>query len=186
MNICVFCSSSKVSQAFFKSAEELGKLIGDRKDTLVYGGTKTGLMGVIADSVKQNGGRVIGVIPAALKEKGLGYENADSLLETENMRERKALMGENAEAFIALPGGFGTLEEILEVITLKQLGFHNKPVIFINTDNFYKYLIEQFNQIFRENFSKPEFRDLYYIAGNPTEALEYIDRYTPKTFPWKL
>ncbi len=187
MNICVFCSSSShIDNTYVQATLDLGRLIGKRGDTLVYGGTKTGLMGIIADSVRKNGGKVVGVVPEMLKDRGISYDDADWLFVTKDLRERKATMAEQAEAFIAMPGGFGTLEEILEEVTLKQLGFHNKAIVFINTNDFYRNLNNQFEQIYSENFSKPEFRELYYFAANPEKALEYIDAYKPIVFPWKL
>jgi len=158
MNICVYCSSSQsINTKYFKQASLLGKAISQNKHTLVYGGGKVGLMGKIATIVKQYNGKVIGVIPENLKERELAFQDADKLIITKNMRERKKVMEEQADCFIALPGGFGTLEELLEIITLKQLNLHNKPIVLLNVDNFYDNLIKQFDLFYVENFAYDKF-----------------------------
>lgn len=178
--ICVYSSSScKISQLYFETAEKLGKEIALRGDTLLYGGGLIGLMGATAKAVHQNHGKVIGVIPKALNVKGVVYETCDELIVTEGMRERKAIMDARSDAFIALPGGFGTLEEVLEIITLKQLKYHNKAVVIINTTGFYDRLLAQFEEIIDQKFAKPESRSLYYVTNDPNEALKYIDSYQP-------
>ena len=128
-NICVYCSSSNLlDDVYYEEARTLGRLMATNGFGLVYGGGNVGLMGVLAKAVHQYNGHVFGVIPHALKNKeGVAYEIADELVITDSMRERKALMYENAHAFIALPGGIGTLEELTETLTLKQLGYHNQP-----------------------------------------------------------
>jgi uncharacterized protein (TIGR00730 family) len=178
--ICVYSSSSDaVSEHYFEAAEELGSLIGERRYTMIYGAGNIGLMGRLALAVHQHGGNVIGVIPEYLNNFGLAYEAADEIIVTTGMRERKAVMEQRADAFIALPGGFGTLEEMLEVLTLKQLQLHRKPIVFINTLNFYEKLFQQFEHLFRESFAKEDQRKLYAIAANAHEALTYIDTYQP-------
>ncbi len=138
LNVCVFCSSSDVIEpTYFAAASELGTALASRRDTLIYGGTNVGLMGAVARAVHQHGGRVVGVIPSFIAGRGLAYSPADELIVTRDMRERKARMEERADVFVALPGGFGTLEEMLEIVTLKQLQQHTKAVIFLNVDGFY-------------------------------------------------
>ena len=125
--ICVYSSSSdSIDEVYFKKASELGSAIATNKDALLFGGGMRGLMGVTAKATHLNGGRVIGVIPEALNQKGVVYETCDELIITKGMRERKAIMDERSDAFIALPGGYGTFEELLEIITLKQLKYHRK------------------------------------------------------------
>ncbi|HEC23457.1 MAG TPA: TIGR00730 family Rossman fold protein [Chloroflexi bacterium] len=183
-NICVYCSSSDAIAAdFFEAAEELGALLARRKKVLVYGGGRLGLMGALARAVHQNGGRVVGVIPEALLPQV--YEPADAMVVTRDMRERKAVMESRADAFIGLPGGFGTLEEVLETLTLKQLHFHEKPIVLINVRGFYDRLLDLFEYIYAEHFAKPEFRHLYHVAHNPAEALDYIETYRPVSLPRK-
>lgn len=178
--ICVYCSSSDaVAPEYFGAAAELGALIGVRGMELVYGGANVGLMGTLARAVKDAGGRVTGVIPRTIAARGLAFGDADELVLTDTLRERKAVMEERAGAFIALPGGFGTLEETLEAITLKQLGIHDKAVVFINTSGFYDRLVELFERFYMLNFAKAESRSLYHIAPGPEEAMTHIDMYIP-------
>lgn len=178
--ICVYSSSScKISQPYFEVAEELGKAIALRGDALLYGGGLIGLMGASAKAVHQHHGKVIGVIPKALNIEGVVYGNCDELIVTEGLRERKAIMDARFDAFIALPGGFGTLEEILEIITLKQLKYHTKPIVILNVDGFYDRLLTQFEEIIEQKFAKPESKGLYYVTTDPNKALEYIDSYQP-------
>lgn len=181
--ICVYSSSSTaIDELYFETAAQLGQLIASRGDELLYGGGMIGLMGAIAEAVRENGGKVIGVIPKALDRPGIVYENCDELIITEGMRERKAIMDARSDAFIALPGGYGTLEELLEIITLKQLKYHNKPIVILNVNHFYDPLLAQFDTIVQQRFAKPESQDLYRVTDSITEALQYIDSYTPYHF----
>ena len=178
--LCVFCSSSDaVASLFFETTVELGSLLARRGYTLIYGGGRIGLMGALAKAVHQNGGRVIGVIPEFLRSKGLAYEAADELVITRDMRERKATMEARADGFVALPGGFGTLEEVLEIVTLKQLGLHAKPVVMVNTQDFYAPLLEVFERMYQERFAKPDYRQLYHFVADASGALDYIKTYQP-------
>jgi uncharacterized protein (TIGR00730 family) len=178
MNICVFCSSSNsVDDIYFNEARNLGKLVGSKGLGLVYGGTNVGLMNEVAQSVKASGGKVFGVIPKLINDYGISADNLDELIVTPDMTERKKLLRNHSDAFIALPGGFGTLEEILEVISLKQLGYHNKPIVFINTNGFYNNLKAQFEQSYQEDFAKQEYRKLFFFADNFQDAIGYIENY---------
>lgn len=179
-NICVYCSSSdNLDKSFFETAKNLGIEIAENGYGIVYGGSTVGLMWETARTVKDFGGKVIGVIPEKLCGKGVANQNCDKLFITQTMRERKQLMEEKADAFITLPGGFGTMEEIFEMITAKQLGYHNKPLVFLDVNNFYAPLFEYFENIYRFDFAKPEYRNLYYIASNPQDAINYINTYKP-------
>jgi uncharacterized protein (TIGR00730 family) len=181
-NICVYSSSSNaIAPVYFEAAEALGRLMARRGDTLVYGGGSIGLMGVMCRAVHEEGGHVIGVIPKRLRLKEVCYEESDELIVTETMRERKAVMEERSDAFIALPGGFGTLEEIVEILVLKQLGYHAKPVVFLNTNGFYDKLTAFFEHIIEGQFAKHHFRDLFVQVGDPDGALRYVDEYVPVT-----
>lgn len=174
-SICVYCaSSSRVATHFTQAAEELGTLLGQRGLTLVYGGASVGLMGVLAQAVQRSGGRVAGFIPQTLRDREIAYEAADELVVTRDLRERKALMEARADAFVALPGGLGTLEEVLEVLTLKQLRLHQKPIVFLNTAGFYDSLLAVFEQLRELNFSKPESRHAYELATQPAEVLQLL------------
>lgn len=180
--ICVFCSSSDaINDQYFQVAKELGVIMVERKYNLIHGAGKIGLMGEISRSVKRCGGSVIGVIPEALNKKGITSEIDDEVIVTKDMHERKKTMFEKADAFIALPGGFGTLEEVIEIITLKQLRYHQKPIVFLNINKFFSSLFEQFEVFFKENFAKPEYAKLYHIADNSKDALDYIEKYRYET-----
>lgn len=180
MNICVFCSSSNaIDHEHFSHAEILGQLIAEKGHSLIYGGANVGLMEHLALFTKQHGGKITGIIPQKIYDKELASEHPDQSIVTETMDERKKLMRESSEAFIALPGGFGTLEEILEVITLKQLDYHHKPIVFINTKGFYDHLFLQFEKSYSEHFAKENYRKLYTVVENPQQALAYIENYTP-------
>jgi uncharacterized protein (TIGR00730 family) len=184
--ICVYCSSSEgVSTDYFQAAEALGRSTAQRGYTLVFGGGEIGLMGALARAASANGGRVVGVIPKALAQ--LAYKRADEMIVTKDLRERKAVMADRSDAFVALPGGFGTLEELLEMLTLKQLSFHNKPLVLVNTNGFYDPLITLFEQIYARGFTKTIYRSLYHVAPGPGDALDYIDSYQPVELPkkWK-
>lgn len=178
--ICVYSSSSNaIDKAFFEAAGELGGLLARRGDSLLFGGGVTGLMGECARAVHAGGATVIGVIPEALNEKGIVYERCDELVVTRTMRERKAVMDERSDAFIALPGGFGTIEEIMEIITLKQLQYHAKPVILLNVGGYYDALLKQFEVIIGRAFAKPGCMELFLVTDSVTEAFDYIDGYEP-------
>lgn len=180
MNICVFSSSSNaIADIYFQDAKELGLLMAKRGHTLVNGGANVGLMEAVTVSASENGAKTIGIIPEMLKDRSLASENSHEVIITPDMQERKARMRDISDAFIALPGGFGTLEEILEVITLRQLTYHTKPIVFINTNHFFDFLFKQFEVSYDELFAKPVYRELYFVARNPSEALDYIESYTP-------
>ena len=186
-NICVFCASSgNIAPDYFESASELGKKIADNKDALVYGGGNIGLMGALALAVRNNGGKVIGVIPEIFNDMGLAYEDADEMIVTKDMRRRKEIMEMRSDAFITMPGGFGTLEELLEIITLKQIRFHQKPVVILNVNNSYKNLIVLFEQLFDKKFIKDKYKLLYYVAPDVDDALSYIETYAPHPLPDKV
>ncbi len=185
--ICVFCSSSEaVAPEFFAVAAELGAELARRKVTLIYGGGAIGLMGAVAKSVHRHGGKVVGVIPSFLRTKEIAYEAADELIVTNDLRERKAIMESRAGAFIALPGGFGTLEEVLEILTLKQLQTHDKPVVFLNTSGFFDSLISLFERMYHGRFAKPDSRQFYHVAATPAETFVHLDTYQPppRTTKW--
>lgn len=136
--ICVFCSSSdSLPGAYRDAAVALGEAIATRYGELIWGGARLGLMGLLAESVQRHGGRVTGVIPRVLVEAGIAYASADALVETKDLRERKAEMERRADGFVVLPGGFGTLEETLEIITLRQLGQAHQPLVILNVDGYY-------------------------------------------------
>ena len=166
-NVCVYCSSSDaIDRRFFGVARELGEALGKRGDTLVYGGGSVGLMGEVARACHAQGGRVVGVIPESLKTEEIAYHNADELIVTETMSERKTLMFTRGDAFIVLPGGFGTLEELAEVIVLKVLKYQDRPIIILNCFGFYDPLIELFDHFIDNHFAKPKHREHYKIVDS--------------------
>ena len=175
--ICVYCSSSnRIAPSYFDMADEVGQLLAQRGYTLLYGGGNVGLMGQMARAVHVHGGRVVGVIPEALKAReGVAYDVADELIVTETMQQRKAMLFTRADAFLVLPGGFGTLEEFMEVLTLRQLGYHDKAIALVNTDGFYNPLLDLFEHFYREHFARARTRDSYYVAPNPEDALSYLE-----------
>lgn len=178
--ICVYSSSSNsIDECYFDMAKALGNSIALRKDIMLFGGGMRGLMGATARGVHEHHGRVIGVIPEVLNIEGVVYEACDELVITKDLRSRKAVMDERSDAFIALPGGFGTCEELLEIITLRQLRYHNKPIVILNTNGFFDYLLNQFDHIIGQNFAKAESNLLYYVSDDVAKALDFIDNYIP-------
>lgn len=180
MKVCVFSSSSNaIDPVYIDEAITLSHLIGHEKMTLINGGANVGLMETVLKEVVLSGGSTIGILPEKLNGHKLASEYAQKLIISKDMMERKSMMREMSDAFIALPGGFGTLEEILEVITLKQLDYHNKAIVFVNTNGFYNDLFNQFERSYEENFAKASYRELYHIAESSTEAINYLKSYTP-------
>jgi uncharacterized protein (TIGR00730 family) len=138
-----------------------------------------GLMGVLALAARRQGAHVTGVVPVVFKQKGIAWEEADELVITADLRERKADMERRADAFVALPGGFGTLEELAEILVLKQLRFHPKPIVLLNTHGFYDPLLAFFQRLYDDGFSKPEYKGLYFVTSDPAAAIEHIETYSP-------
>jgi len=180
VNICVYLSSSDaVAPHFVELAIRLGQEIGQRGHTLVFGGNNTGLMGRLADAVKDAGGKVIGVVPQKLHDLGRSYTRCDQLVISRDLRDRKAIMDEHADAFVALPGGLGTLEEIIEVLNLKYLRYHQKPVIFINHQGFYEPLYAAFDRFYEERFTKRAVELLYASLPSIEDLFPYLESYQP-------
>lgn len=175
-SVCVYCSSSaSVDPGYTDAARRLGTLLAEHGHTLVYGGASVGTMGEIARAAQAAGGRVVGVIPESMIEREIGYLDADELIITADLRERKATMDARADAFVALPGGFGTLEELLEVLTLRLLGLHNKPIILANIDGFYDPLLALFEELYTARFARPESRAAYAVAPTVDDVVALLD-----------
>jgi uncharacterized protein (TIGR00730 family) len=175
MRVCVYCASSNdLSQVYFAVARDLGSGMARRGWPLIYGGGGVGLMGAIADAVRSAGGTIVGIIPQALLEREAAYLQSDELIVTTTLRERKQLMDDHSDAFIALPGGFGTLEELLEIMTLRQLAYHDKPIVIVNVGGYFDALLAQFERIFAEGFAHGRYRDLYSVVGSSEQALELL------------
>ncbi|MBB1599268.1 TIGR00730 family Rossman fold protein [Variovorax sp. UMC13] len=170
-SICVYCGSRPGERPEFTAvAEAVGRWIGERGGQLVYGGGRTGLMGTVAEATRAAGGRVVGIIPKALVDKELANRLCDELHVVDTMHERKAMMGERADAFIALPGGIGTFEELFEIWTWRQLGYHDKPVGILNTAGYYESLLAFLGNCVREGFMGEWQMDLV-RSGADAEAL---------------
>jgi uncharacterized protein (TIGR00730 family) len=142
-------------------------------------------MGALSEAVRVGGSPTIGVIPASLRQLGLADEHLTELVVTDGMRERKAQMELRADAFIALPGGYGTLEEFFEIVTAKQLGFHSKPIVLLNTNGYYNPLLAQLKEAVEQEFMKPSGIELFYVVETPQEALHYIAYYQPEEYQQK-
>ncbi len=177
-NICIFASSSStVPNIYFKDAYNLGIEIANNGYNIVYGGSNLGLMGEITSAARLRGSEITGVMPQKLYDFGINPGECTKFILTKGMRERKAKMDEISEAIIALAGGFGTLEELSEMLVQKQLGYNNKPIVILNTNNYYKNLINFFDDIINENFAPEITKSIYYIANTPKDAVEYIKNY---------
>ncbi|HAF29283.1 MAG TPA: TIGR00730 family Rossman fold protein [Bacteroidales bacterium] len=173
--ISVFCASShKVDPKYFEVAERLARVLVENNITTVYGGGAVGLMGRLADVAMQNNGKVIGFIPRFMLDVEWGHKNITELIEVEDMHERKKRLIEDIDAIVVLPGGSGTLEETMEVITLKRLGKFTKPIIFINTDGFYDSLFQLFDKMIQEHFMRAEHRQMWTSINQPEELIHAI------------
>jgi len=173
--ICVYCASStKINSVYFDAARKLGEIIANKGMQLVYGGGSMGLMGTIADSVMAAGGKVTGVIPHFMCEQEWGHHGLTELIKTDTMHERKEKMAFMSDAAVALPGGCGTMEELLEVITWKQLGIFTKPIIIVNTLGYYDSLIEMLHRAVEENFMRDIHRNIWTVVENPDEVIQAI------------
>ncbi|MBN8601045.1 MAG: TIGR00730 family Rossman fold protein [Planctomycetes bacterium] len=177
-SICVFCGSRLGSKPIYReTAKSVGQLIAQQQLRLVYGGGNIGLMGVVADAVLEHGGEVVGVIPGHLQEKEVGHAGLTELHVVSTMHERKALMANLSDAFIALPGGFGTFEEFCEILTWAQLDLHRKPCGLLNVDGFYDPLLTLFDRAVDDGFLRPEYRSMVLTATDADELLMRMRAY---------
>ena len=176
--VCIFASSSNfLDKIYYQESSNLGSLLGQNGYDMVYGGSKLGLMWACAEALKTSGGKLYGVMPEKLNDFGVSANICDEFFLTSGMRERKAKMDEISDAVIALPGGFGTLEEVAEIIVQKQLGYNNKPIIFFNIDGFYNELIHFMDEIIAKKFAHKNAKTLYFIANRADEIIEYLKNY---------
>jgi cytokinin riboside 5'-monophosphate phosphoribohydrolase len=178
-------SSDTVDERYREAGRQLARGIGARGDELVYGGTSVGVMGVVAETTRAAGGRVTGVLPQLLVDRGLADEACDEVVVTPDMAGRKQVMIGRADAFVALPGGFGTLEELFEVLTLKQLGYHAKPIVLLDVDGFWDPLLEMFTHLFQQRFARPEYAELYHVVPDVPTLFAFVDAYEPPDLPTK-
>jgi hypothetical protein len=185
--LCVYCSSSGIVEpAWFELAAALGAEIARRGDRLVFGGGNTGLMGAVAHATREHGGEVISVIPEVMRGTPYVFEQSTELIATRDLRGRKAAMEMRADAFVVLPGGFGTLDEALEIIASKQLHMHRKPIVFVNAKGFWEPLTALFEHLFKERFASAQHhRHIYHLAEDLPGVFAYLDAYVPPPFPAK-
>jgi uncharacterized protein (TIGR00730 family) len=176
-NLGVYCASGRELEAkFYAVGEALGRGLAARGWGLVYGGGQAGVMGSVAKATKAAGGRVIGVIPDFMVERELAYRESDELIVTESMRERRRIMEERATAFVALPGGFGTLEELIEILVGRMLNRHAKPLVLVNQDGFYDELIAFFDKLVVDGFKKSGWRELMPVVATVEEVWPHLER----------
>ena len=179
-NVCVYsASSTKIAPVYFAAAEELGRLLAMRSINLINGAGSIGLMAATSNAALSAGGTVTGVIPRFMVEQNWHHSGLTRLVETETMHERKQLMAEMSDGVIALPGGCGTMEELLEIITWKQLGLYLKPIVILNINGFYDPLLEMLQRAIDGHFMRPEHGTIWHVATSPQEAIDLL-----YTTPW--
>ncbi len=178
--VCIFCGSRLGNRPIYRlHAQRLAQLLAERGIGIVYGGGSIGLMGVVADAALEAGGDVIGVIPEVLMAREFAHPSLTRLHVVRTMHERKALMSDLADGFVALPGGFGTLDELFEIVTWAQLGIHAKPVVLLNTANYYAQLLAGLRHAVEEGFIAPEHLGLLAVTDDPEEAVEALLTFRP-------
>jgi cytokinin riboside 5'-monophosphate phosphoribohydrolase len=178
-------SSTALSKKYYQYASEIAYSLAESGFNLVYGGSRIGIMGKVAQVMKSHGAQVIGVIPERIYSQVPQLPEIDELIITETMHQRKAELALRGDAYLCLPGGFGTLEEILEIITQKQLQYHNKPIIISNFNQIFNSLFDQFEKFFSEQFAKEIYRKLYCIESNPQKIVTYFQNYKKSYLPSK-
>lgn len=175
--VVVYCASSAdIGQVYFDAAEELGRLLAKNDMTCISGAGKQGLMGAINNAVLENGGRVKGIIPQFMVDYGWYHPDLTELIVTESMHDRKQLMARHSDAAVALPGGLGTLEELAEILTWRQLELYEKPIVILNVDGFYDPLIEMLEKMIELNFMSGQYRNMWQVVQTPREAIEYLKK----------
>lgn len=182
--IAVFCGSSEgTDQNMISDAKNLGSILASQNISLIYGAAKIGLMGIVADAVIENSGKAIGVIPEFLKLKEVVHTGLDEIITTKTMHERKLIMHELSDGFIAIPGGFGTFEELFEITTWAQLGLHQKPIGLLNSNGFYNALIDMFKTMVEKGFLKRDNLDLIIVDDDINRLLKKMTQYKPQPIP---
>ncbi len=180
-SLCVYCGASTGNRnEYSQAARSFGELLASRQIRLIYGGGNVGLMGIVADAALAAGGQVTGVIPTALASKELAHQGLSELIEVDSMHERKLRMANLADAFVALPGGIGTLEELFEVYTWQQLGFHRKPIGLLDVAGYYRPLLDFLDQMAGRQFLRPEHRQLLLSASEPQALLDQLCSHIPE------
>lgn len=175
-SICVYCGSAAGnSPQFLKTAQEFGHQLGRRKLRLVYGGGRVGLMGAVADSVIAGGGRVVGIIPEHLQEAEVGHNGLTELRVVDNMHTRKRTMFDLSDAFVVLPGGFGTLDETFEIITWRQLGLHDKPIVLLNAHDYWDPFLDLIDHVIGNGFARPSARQYFSVVGSIGRLFDLLE-----------
>lgn len=183
-SLAIFCGSSQGNNPRFTLiAQELGKYLALNQIKMIYGGAHVGLMGKVADSCLHNNGHVVGVIPRFLSQKEIVHEGLTEIIETKSMHERKALMEELADGFIAIPGGFGTLDELFEILTWAQLGLHTKPIGILNVDNFYTPLLNMLETMETNQLLEPIHKNMLLVSETKEELLKKMQAYQAPELP---
>ncbi|MBR3145314.1 MAG: TIGR00730 family Rossman fold protein [Clostridia bacterium] len=178
MKICVYgASSNDIDKKYIEAGENLGKEMAKRGHSLIFGGGATGLMGAVARGVKRENGYVLGITPSFFNVDGVLFEEADEMIYTKTMSERKSLLQGKSDALIVTTGGFGTLDEFFEVVTLKQLSIHKKPIAILNTNGYYNNLLKMMDTAIKEGFMTAKNKKLFFVSDNPSEVLDYIENY---------
>ena len=174
-SVCVYCASStQIDEKYFRAAEELGRLIAQKGLRLITGAGNQGLMNAVEEGALATGGKVTGIIPTFMMEEGWHHTGLTELIETRTIHERKEMMAKLSDGVIALPGGCGTLEELLEIITWKQLGLYLNPIIILNIDGYYDHLLAQLRQAIDEDFMRDIHGDIWKVATTPDEAIDLL------------
>lgn len=184
MNICVYgASSTTIDKSYIEAGENLGRMIGSRGYGLVFGGGNNGLMGAAARGVHEIGMPVIGIAPSFFQVDGILYPHCTEFIYTETMRERKQLLEEKSCAFIITPGGIGTFDEFFEILTLKQLSRHTKPIAILNTNGYYNKMLAMLESSIAGGFLNREAEELYFVSDDPEKIMDYIENYNPADEP---
>jgi len=182
-NVCVFASSTKkIDEEFYRTAKDLGRLIGEREHTLIYGGSHRGLMGTTAASVLEHNGSIVEVIPKIFEDSALGK---GEVIITDDLWDRKRIMWDRSHGFISLPGGFGSLDEITDILVTNQVA-EVKPLAIVNTHGFYDDLSRQFERVYAENFASVDVKELYLFTQHPEEALDFVESFTAPKIKSKI
>lgn len=187
MNICLYgASSNEIDKSYIEKTEVLGKAIGKRGHSLVFGGGARGLMGAAARGVFSQKGRIIGIAPSFFNVDGVIYENCDEFIYTETMRERKQILEEKSDAFVAVPGGIGTFDELFEILTLRQLGQHNKPIAIYNINGYFDNLLKMLDTSVQQGFLTKSARELIPSFSDAEELISYFENYNPDDYDFSV
>ena len=183
MKICVYGASSfKIDPSYIEAGEKLGELMAKNGHSLIFGGGANGLMGAAARGVHKGKGKIVGISPELFNVDGVLFEQCEEMIYTKTMRERKKLLEEMSDAYVITPGGIGTFDEFFEILTLKQLGYHNKPICIMNTNGYYDKLLEFLDVAMKSEFIKANCSKLYKVVNTPEEVIEYIENYEGEVY----